>query len=285
MLKLLKILTLSLTAFMLCASTAIPSLAQFTWEDINTRDVVEWKGDTAVIRNGSRMQEFTCKLKIEKQDVDFAVESFGIPESWTTITYSDDQDLEAKQKTLQQNAAAHGIKMMDGGLLFIVDYAWVVEKSKRKLRDAARTIRSTAKKQGYRSTRELLGAFASFAQSLKYQIPPDHRFNDDGERILTAGAFMPLETLSKRWGDCDSKSLLFASLIRSLQLAEVCFIVMDDHLFAGVRITPEQNDHYIRHKGKDWVLIELSDSWPIGRIPVDHHNGIVQGKYKVVNIP
>ena len=96
---------------------------------------------------------------------------------------------------------------------------------------------------------------------------------------------MPIETMSKRWGDCDSKSLLFAALVRSIKLADVCFIVMDDHLFAGVRINPLQDDHYIRYKGRDWVLIELSDAWPIGRIPIDHHNGIVQSKYEVVDIP
>ena len=76
-----------------------------------------------------------------------------------------------------------------------------------------------------------------------------------------------------------------ASLVRSIDLVDVCFIVIDDHLFAGVQIRAEQDDHSIRHRGRDWVLVELSDSWPIGRIPLNHHNGIVKGKYEVVDLP
>ena len=93
---------------------------------------------------------------------------------------------------------------------------------------------------------------------------------------------MPLETLTNRWGDCDSKSLLFASLARSIDLVDVCFIVMDKHLFAGIQITPEQDDDSIRYKGKDWVLVELSEAWPLGRIPRDHVNAIIQDHYEVV---
>ncbi len=119
---------------------------------------------------------------------------------------------------------------------------------------------------------------------MEYRIPPDHRINEEGEKILTAGAMMPLETMTNRWGDCDSKSLLFASLARSINLVEVCFIVMDKHLFAGVQITPEQEDDSIRFKGKDWVLVELSEAWPLGRIPRDHVNAIVQGRYEVVEL-
>ena len=80
---------------------------------------------------------------------------------------------------------------------------------------------------------------------------------EEGETILTAGAMMPLETLSLGWGDCDSKSLLFAALVRSINLAEVCFIVMDEHLFVGVQLSPNQDDQTIPHKGKDWILITI----------------------------
>ena len=148
----------------------------------------------------------------------------------------------------------------------------------------ARTIRSTARRKGYRSVREIVGAFASFAQSLEYRVPPDHRMNEKGERILTAGAMMPLDTLTKAWGDCDSKSLLFASLVKSINLVDVCFLVLEDHLFAGVRLTPTKEDHAIRYKGRDWILIELTDAWPVGRIPQEHLKSIAQDMYEVVDL-
>jgi len=262
-----------------------PEKHSFVWDDINTREVMRWEGDTAVIKQGTQMQELSCTLRLNDKEILFAKESFGIPEAWTTISYTDEQDLANKQRALKHKAGLHGIKMQDGGNQFLVDYAWVITKSATPLKQSAKTIRSTARRQGYRSTRELVGAFASFVQTLEYRIPSDFRINEEGEKILTAGAMMPLETLSKKWGDCDTKSLLFASLVRSIDLIDVCFIVIDDHLFAGVQLRAEQDDHSIRHRGRDWVLVELSDSWPLGRIPLNHHNGIVKGKYEVVDLP
>ena len=276
--------SLLLLPLLACIGLA-PEKHQFVWDDINTREVMRWEGDTAVIKQGTQMQELSCTLSLNDKDAIFAEESFGIPETWTTISYIDEQDLAKKQRALEHKAGLHGIKMQDGGNQFLVDYAWVITKSLIPLKQSAKTIRSTARRQGYRSTRELVGAFASFVQTLEYRIPSDFRINSEGEKILTAGAMMPLETLSKKWGDCDTKSLLFASLVRSIDLVDVCFIVIDDHLFAGVQLRAKQDDHSIRHRGRDWVLVELSDSWPLGRIPLNHHHGIVKGKYEIVDLP
>ena len=116
------------------------------------------------------------------------------------------------------------------------------------------------------------------------EFPPDNRINDDGEEILTVGAMMPIETLSRQWGDCDSKSLLFASLVRSIDLVNVSFIVMDEHLFAAVQLSPTRDDHSIRHNRDDWVLVELTDAWPLGRVPEKHLRNINNNTYKVVDL-
>ncbi len=256
----------------------------FTWNDINTRDVLRWEGDTAVIRQGNSMQELSCMIMLDTQDIEATIEQFGVPRSWTSLKYTDAKDLEEKQQALQNKAAHHGIKMMKNGNQFAVDYKWVIRESVRDLRDVAKVIRSTARRQGYRSRRELVGAFAAFVQSLHYRIPPDSRFNDDGEEILTAGAMMPIETLSKQWGDCDSKSMLFASLVRSINLVNVSFIVMDDHLFTAVQLAPTKEDFSINHDGDEWVLIELTDAWPVGRVPEKHLRGMRSGQYTVVDL-
>lgn len=256
----------------------------FSWNDINTRDVLHWKGDTAVVRQGSSMQKLSCRITLDSRDIDIAIDRFGIPRTWTSISYTSQKDLEEKRRNLHDKASLHGIKMMDTGNQFVIDYAWVINESTRELRDAAKIIRSTARRSGYRSKRELVGAFASFVQSLEYRIPPDNRINDEGEEILTVGAMMPLETLSKQWGDCDSKSLLFAALVRSIDLIDVTFIVMEDHLFAAVQLVPFKNDHKIRHKASEWVLVELTDAWPIGRVPEKHIGSIKDGDYTVVDL-
>lgn len=281
-----RINTILLTLFLATTqATAISSThTSFVWNDINTREVIRWEGDIAVVQQGASMQELSCRIKIDDSDVDFAIHSFGIPKSWTSFSYQTDEELVQKQKELKQNAAKHGISMHDDGNRFSVHYDWVISKSKRSLQDAAKTIRSSARRNGYRSKRELVGAFTAFVQSLTYRIPADHRMNDEGEKILTAGAMMPLETLSKQWGDCDSKCMLFASLVQSIDLVDVCFIVINDHIFAGVQMRAQQDDHVVRHKNKDWILVELTDSWPIGRVPTNHLNGVILGNYEVVEL-
>ena len=254
----------------------------FTWDDINTRDVLRWEGDTAILRQGSSTQELTCKVALDSEEAEAAINQFGIPKEWTSISYRDEEDLKKKQAELREKSLLHGIKMKENDNQYSVDYSWVVNRSTRDVLQIAKTIRSIARRQGYRSKRELVGAFASFVQSLEYRIPPDHRVNDDGDEILTAGAMMPLETLSKQWGDCDSKSMLFASLVRSINLVQVSFIVMNAHLFAAVRLPPIETDHTIKHNRSEWVLIELTDAWPVGRVPETHLQVIKSGRYSVV---
>jgi hypothetical protein len=254
------------------------------WNDINTREVVRWDGDTAILAQGAAMTELQCKILIDPNKVARAIESFGIPETWTKISYRTEDELKQQRTDLRNKAKQHGIEMNLEGNLFSVDYNWVVKKSVSDLHEIANIIRSTARRKGYRSRREIIGAVASFVQELQYQLPPDHRINEDGEKILTAGATMPLETLSNQRGDCDTKSLLFAGLVRSISLVDVIFVAIEEHLFAGIRMNPSQNDHKIRHEGRDWVLVELSDSWPIGRVPQNHLSVIHSEKYRVIDI-
>ena len=256
----------------------------FVWNDINTREVIRWEGDTAIVRQGSSMRDFECKVNIKSSDVEHAIDSFGIPKAWTTFTYTDEKDLLQKQKYLQEKAENHGIKLLDEGNRFSVDYNWVINQSERPIAKVAKRIRSAARKKNYRSKRELVGCFASFVQSLNYRVPSDYRINDEGEKILTAGAMVPLETLSKKWGDCDSKSMLFAALVQSIDLVDVCFIAMDEHLFAAVNVKTTPDDQTIRHNGKDWILIELTDYWPIGRVPLERLDDVNLGNYKIVEL-
>jgi hypothetical protein len=273
-----------ITGFLLTTTAFGASRSSFTWSDINTREVIRWDGDIAVIQHGAAMEEISCRVKINDSSVEFAINSFGIPKSWTSFSYHDEIELKEKQKYLSENAAKHGIKMHRDGNKFSVDYKWVIDQSKGSIRDIAKAIKSSARKKGYRTKRELVGAFTSFVQSLSYRIPSNYRINKEGETILTAGAMVPLETLSNKWGDCDSKCMLFASLVRSIDLVDVIFIIMKEHIFAGVQVPTQQDEHTVRYKNQDWALVELTDAWPIGRVPSNHLNGVLVGKFEIVNI-
>ena len=269
---------------LLVASAATADRLSLRWQDINTRKVVRWEGDTAVVDPESQMNELTCNIFVNRDAVRNASESFGIPETWISISYHTDEELREKRNDLAKRAAKRGMVMDITKNEFRVNYDWVVQKSIHDIRDAARRIQSAARKSGYHKPRELVGAMASFVQELEYRLPGEFRINADGDRILTAGAMMPIQTLAEGWGDCDTKSLLFASLVRSLDLADVCFVAMQDHLFAAVRLRASPGDHVIRHNGSDWLLVELSDAWPLGHVPQDHLMTIRHGNYTLVEL-
>ena len=272
------------TLLLVSTASAVLGRQSMQWKDINTREVVRWEGDTAILAQGASMTELRCKILVDPNKVSRAIDSFGIPEEWTKITYRTEEELAKRRSDLRVKAKSHGIEMNEEGNRFSVDYNWVVKQSVGDLHVIAKQIYSTARRNGYRTKRELIGAFASFVQELQFQLPPAHRINEEGEKILTAGATMPLETLASQRGDCDTKSLLFASLVRSIKLVDVIFVAIEDHLFAGIRMNPSAWDHSIPHQGKDWVLIELSDSWPIGHVPQNHLTIIHSLKYKVIDI-
>ena len=272
------------TLLLVSTASAVLGRQSMQWKDINTREVVRWEGDTAILAQGASMTELRCKILVNPIKVSRAIDSFGIPEEWTKITYRTEEELAKRRSDLRVKAKSHGIEMNEEGNRFSVDYNWVVKQSVGDLHVIANQIRSTARRKGYRTRREIIGAIASFVQELQYQLPPAHRINEEGEKILTAGATMPLETLANQQGDCDTKSLLFAGLVKSIKLVDVIFVATEDHLFAGIRMNPSRWDHSIPHQGKDWVLIELSDSWPIGHVPQNHLTIIRSKKYTVIDI-
>ncbi len=113
---------------------------------------------------------------------------------------------------------------------------------------------------------------------------PTWRVRPGGERILTGGITIPLETLRNGWGDCDSKSLLFASLLAAAGERDVVFFEGNKHLFVGLRLPPRRYDFVVRLRGIPYVLVEATDAWPIGRVPVKVQSGLRRGLYRVIRM-
>ncbi len=98
---------------------------------------------------------------------------------------------------------------------------------------------------------------------------------------------MPLETLYRGCGDCDTKSLLFASLMANVPNQHVVFLAGkkgNEHLFVGVRGVPRPGERHVTKQGAKYVLIEMTYPWPIGEITDDEWGAYKQGKYKVVKV-
>ena len=256
---------------------------EYEWTDANTERILEWREDTRVLAPGGRGRLYRQKFLVDLGRLHRSVEAFGIPESWLTIRYRTPRERAKETAAVSARAAARGIVAFPrrGGGAHI-DHAWVVRHGREDVADASARLEALARKEGQTGKREVSGTMASFVQGLAYRVPPTWRVRPGGERILTGGITLPLETLRNGWGDCDSKSLLFASLLSAAGERDIVFLEGDRHLFVGLRLPPRAYDHVVRLRGVPYVLVELTHAWPIGRVPVKARSGLGRGLYRVI---
>lgn len=151
------------------------------------------------------------------------------------------------------------------------DHQWIVDRSSPLLAGAANAILSVSKSSadGEAGLRRRIEALAAFVQSgIPYVRvdgggPPESR-----EVTYRCGLRTPIATMLDG-GDCDSKSVLLASLIRSIEpevpLALV-YCMSDDtpHMMLAVGCALHPGDLVTRFEGVDGVLVETTAEMPIG---------------------
>ncbi|HGE69290.1 TPA: hypothetical protein ENX78_00545 [Candidatus Poribacteria bacterium] len=257
---------------------------EYRWEDINSAQVIQADQDQFIIDARVPLRNFRVELMIPRSQIIAAVRDFGIPEDWLQIKYRNEEELRIKKKILISQAAAKGITFDPNRNLFSVDYKWVISRSHNDVLDTFKKLLSIAQKADYRDTRKLLGLFASFVQSLEYKQIPVTRKNDDGKYIFVAGVTMPIETLANGFGDCDTKCLLFGSLLSHLKNTKMILVQGGNHVFAGINIVPKPGDRYVRIRNENYVLVELTSPWLLGHIPDENWRGLRMKKFEIITL-
>lgn len=131
-----------------------------------------------------------------------------------------------------------------------------------------------------RSEREYSDQALAFVQQMKYATPPDERA---GQCILQF--FPPVETLNAGYGDCDTKVVLFASLVDNGTGPEVVALRGPDHVLAGVECSPDTAGCIIEAFGKNFLVCECSaPTWPAGSISEKIFLSLKKGEYEVVRL-
>jgi len=239
----------------------------YRWTDPHTIKIVEWRGDTALVDPRFRRSSLTLTTEIDPDRMEKARASFGIPASWFEVSAYTRAELNRKVRLVKQRAAARGIRIETDGPR--VDHRWIVEQSRDDMKPLAWTISRTTRSRGYRTQRELLNIMAGFVQSMAYKIPADARRTRSGREIKTGGITMPIETLYRGYGDCDTKSVLLASILANFPCQRVILLTGARHMFIGVRGIPRRDEHYVDIRGTKYILIELTGGVPVvGRIPL-----------------
>lgn len=134
----------------------------------------------------------------------------------------------------------------------------------------ARALDKTAPKDKRGKARHAL----EFIQSIPYS-----RDTPNGADFQT-----PIGMFTQNQGDCDTKSVALAAILRELGVDSV-MVVIPEHMFMGVEATPIPGDHTFSHGGKTFVGVEpAGEGYPIGKVGPDSLIGLHNGEAEVIDM-
>jgi hypothetical protein len=121
-------------------------------------------------------------------------------------------------------------------------------------------------KQGNLSKRESIELLLRFFQDFPYGVPPVTY-----EKRLISGLFVPPLIFKKGWADCDSKSLLMATVLAHDDYFKdkLAMILVPGHALLGLNIRPQVYDESYKHRGKTYVVAEPTG---LGKTPLGRKN-------------
>ena len=250
----------------------------------STAITYEWRNPNPGKVTGANPPHFTCAAEIPLDRMRMAIESFGIAENAMQYSFTSAADRKRKEQQTKALMAARGMTFEESTNIAKISYDWMVEKSRDDLKPGAAALEKLSIEKNYAGAREILGVFSSFVQNLEFRVPETYRKDAKGERVFTGGITMPLETLYNGWGDCDTKCVLFASLLANIPKTSMVFLIGSKHMFVGVRATPRMNDRFIEIRGIPYILAEMTSPWPLGRIPDHNWNALDQKLFRIVEI-
>jgi len=201
----------------------------------------------------------TWRWSIDKNLVDSMINKYGVNMSLfegRRFTASSQEELNRMMNEYyasQNRELQNGLFMKAGGNTILPDYSAVTNFYMRLVRGIYRLIDRQATQMGY-SIRDKIELTMRFAQDIPYGIPPE---NARGKFI--GGMLVPPETLINKWGDCDTKCVLFTSILchdPNFRNAKIATISVPGHMFLGIQMQPNPYDSQITVRGTRYVICE-----------------------------
>ncbi len=213
---------------------------------------------------------FSIEASIDDARAQAIERHFGVPLDAIQFGFTSEGEKLRCQRLEKTKLACHGLRLTESkdgssGVLN-ADYQWLIDGCLKQVEPiAASILRETdrvlkeSEAPRIANARDKVAAIFRFIQSIPYEEVPD--LSDGKDRC---GMRTPLITLLKG-GDCDSKSVLMAALIRSKHLADVVIVTLtmgdgSGHAILGVNVTPHSTDQTIAYNGKQFVLAEAATS-------------------------
>lgn len=129
-------------------------------------------------------------------------------------------------------------------------------------------------------------AYLNFVLSWAQSIP----YNElNGRATANSSGFSPpISLLNANLGDCDSKSVLVAALVRNfLPQSTFKLVLLPNHALLAINITKSDSDYAIEHSGSTLVVLEPTGpaALKVGEIGDSSQHFIERGLYTLQDIP
>ena len=191
----------------------------------------------------------TYTLTLPRDETDAMIEKFGIPR-WLFEPYVDNEP----NRAIREGEMAQGLFTLNKNYIEVDKNAVLAYYSETYGRPIAGMIVSSLGDYGADTRRNRIEFTMRFIQDIPYGIP---EFPDDGRHY--GGVFIPPKLLIEGYGDCDSKVLLFVSiLIHLIPADDIIFLNQPDHVLSAIREEPEKGQTIIRYKGDEYLVAETA---------------------------
>ncbi len=129
--------------------------------------------------------------------------------------------------------------------------------------------------------REYLNLLLSWVQSIPYDSLED-RTGSNG-----SGFSPPPQILDQNKGDCDSKSVITAAIIRAfLPNNPLVMVLLPEHALLGVALPPRGNELTVMYEGTTYILMEPTGPAliPFGQVAPTTRQFLANGQYTLERI-
>ena len=248
------------------------NIAFVDWTD-DQSCIVRRDADNKFMRAGCAPAAFRIPSAIDTARADALERHFGFPSAaLETIAYRQTPGaLAAIDQAVTQTLAQHGITCTVDGIA--PDHQWILDQSAPAVRGVAIDVINAYwnNPRTQPSARQSIEALTSYVQNaIPYHKVDDHRNDlvDDGK--TRCGLRTPAEALLDG-GDCDTKSLLLATLIRSIDsdtpLALVyCMNGNTPHMILAIGCSTNPGEQCITVNNTPMALVESTSDWDIGHV-------------------
>ena len=241
------------------------------WSD-DVACITRREGDTKYLRPNCRPTDYQIRATVDRAYGEALESHFGFPAcAMQPIRCSvEDGGCAAVEAAVVELVAQHGIICTPDRIM--PNHQWLLDQSAPAVRDVANAVVRAYWGSGAPvNARQRVEALASFVQNAVPYRPIKGAQDDlvrDGK--MRCGLRTPIATLFEG-GDCDSKALLLASLIRSVDASIGLSLVYcadgdTPHMILAVGCARGEGEAAIAAGGETQVLVETTSDWDVGHL-------------------